>query len=278
MIEIKSLSFGYQKNKLLFKDLNLNLKQGHIYGLLGKNGAGKTSLLKNIAGLVYPISGKCNINGHNPAKREPSFLKDIFYLPEEIYVPDTTASGFVKGTAPFYPNFNHEQHAQYLQDFEVPLSAKLNQLSLGQQKKFMISFALACNTSVLIMDEPTNGLDIPSKAKFRKIIAGAFTENQLILISTHQVKDLENLIDSVLILNQQQIVLNKSNEELSNVLNFGNIESTELSDALYHEESFKGVQGITINKYEAISRPDLELLFNGVVSDNQELINHLNQK
>lgn len=278
MIEIKNLSFGYQKNKLLFKDLNLNLKQGHIYGLLGKNGAGKTSLLKNIVGLVYLISGKCNINGHNPAKREPSFLKDIFYLPEEIYVPDTTASGFVKGTAPFYPNFNHEQHAQYLQDFEVPLSAKLNQLSLGQQKKFMISFALACNTSVLIMDEPTNGLDIPSKAKFRKIIAGAFTENQLILISTHQVKDLENLIDSVLILNQQQIVLNKSNEELSNVLNFGNIESTELSDALYHEESFKGVQGITINKYGAISRPDLELLFNGVVSENQELLNHLNQQ
>lgn len=278
MIEIKNLSFGYQKNKLLFKDLNLNLKQGHIYGLLGKNGAGKTSLLKNIAGLVYPISGKCNINGHIPAKREPSFLKDIFYLPEEIYVPDTTAGGFVKGTAPFYPNFNHQQYAQYLQDFEVPLSAKLNQLSLGQQKKFMISFALACNTSVLIMDEPTNGLDIPSKAKFRKIIAGAFTENQLILISTHQVKDLENLIDSVLILNQQQIVLNKSNEELSNVLNFGNIESTELSDALYHEESFKGVQGITINKYGAISRPDLELLFNGVVSENQELLNHLNQQ
>lgn len=278
MITIKNLSFGYQKNKLLFKNLNLNLKKGHIYGLLGKNGAGKTSLLKNIAGLVYPTLGICNVNGHNPSKREPHFLKDIFYLPEEIYVPDTTAGGFVKGTSPFYPNFNHEQHAQYLQDFEVPLSAKLNQLSLGQQKKFMISFALACNTSVLIMDEPTNGLDIPSKAKFRKIIAGAFIENQLILISTHQVKDLENLIDSILILNHQQIVLNKSNEELSNVLNFGTIESTELSNALYHEESFKGVQGITINKYEAISRPDLELLFNGVVSDNQELINHLNQK
>jgi len=278
MIEIKNLSFGYKKNKLLFNGLNLNLKKGHIYGLLGKNGAGKTSLLKNMAGLIYPISGQCSVNGHNPSKRTPGFLEDIFYLPEEIFVPDTTADGFVKGTAPFYPNFNHEEHSQYIQDFEVPLSSKLNQLSLGQQKKFMISFALACNTSVLIMDEPTNGLDIPSKAKFRKIIASAFTEEQLILISTHQVKDLENLIDSVLILNNKQIVLNKSNEELSNVLNFGNIESAELADALYHEESFKGVQGITVNKYGIISRPDLELLFNGVVSDNQELINHLNQQ
>lgn len=278
MIKIKNLSFGYKKNKLLFKNLNLSLQEGHIYGLLGKNGAGKTSLLKNIAGLAYPISGECIVNNHNSSRREPSFLKDIFYLPEEIFVPDTTGDGFVKGTAPFYPKFNHEDHAQYLKDFEVPLSAKLNQLSLGQQKKFMISFALACNTSVLIMDEPTNGLDIPSKAKFRKIIASAFTEDQLILISTHQVKDLENLIDSVLILNHQQIVLNKSNEELSNVLNFGSIEEAELTDALYYEESFKGVQGISINKHGVISRPDLELLFNGVVSENQELINHLNQQ
>src|SRR5690606_25300745 len=276
MIEIKSLSFGYQKNKLLFKDLNLNLKQGHIYGLLGKNGAGKTSLLKNIAGLVYPISGKCNINGHNPAKREPSFLKDIFYLPEEIYVPDTTAGDFVKGTGPFYPNFTHQHYAQYLQDCEVPLSPKLNQLSLGQQKKFMISFAVACNTSVLIMDEPTNGLDIPSKAKFRKIIASAFNEERMIVISTHQVRDLENLIDSVLILNKQQIVLNSSNEELSSRLNFGLMKESEALDALYAEESFRGIHAISINKNGSVSKPDLELLFNGVVAENEALINHLN--
>lgn len=278
MIKISNLSFGYQKNKLLFKDLSLHLKKGHIYGLLGKNGAGKTSLLKNTAGLAFPISGTCSINGYDPSKRNPNFLKDIFYLPEEIFIPDTTADRFIKNTAPFYPNFNHEDNAKYLEDFEVPVSSNLNQLSLGQQKKFMISFALACNTSVLIMDEPTNGLDIPSKAKFRKIIANAFTENQLILISTHQVKDLENLIDSVLILNNQQIVLNKSNEELSNILNFGFIDSSEVPEALYYEESFKGVQCISRNKNGIISRPDLELLFNGVVSEKQELINHLNQQ
>jgi len=278
MISIKNLSFGYQKKQLLFKDLNLDLKAGHIYGLLGKNGAGKTSLLKNIAGLVFPKKGICTVNGHTPSDRRPSFLEDIFYLPEEIFVPDTTADGFVKGTAPFYPRFSSQDHLKYLKDLDVPQFAKLKQLSLGQQKKFMIAFALACNTSVLIMDEPTNGLDIPSKAKFRKIIAGAFREDQLILISTHQVKDLENLIDSVLILHNQQIILNKSNEELSGVLNFGAIPNDDLEKALYYEESFHGAQGILRNQYGTSSRPDLELLFNGVTSENKELINHLNQQ
>jgi len=278
MISIKNLSFGYQKEHPLFKDLRLHLKAGHICGLLGKNGAGKTSLLKNIAGLVFPLKGTCTVNGHNPANREPSFLVDIFYLPEEIFVPDTTVAGYIKGTAPFYPRFNREDHLRYLKDFDVPQSAKLKQLSLGQQKKFMIAFALACNTSVIIMDEPTNGLDIPSKAKFRKIIASAFRDDQLILISTHQVKDLENLIDSVLILHNQQIVLNKSNEELSGVLNFGIIPSNDLETALYYEESVHGVQGISRNQYGTSSRPDLELLFNAVTSENQELINHLNQQ
>src|SRR5690606_32630338 len=167
------------------------------------------------------------------------------------------------------------EHEQYLKDFEVPLSASLSKLSLGQQKKFMIFFALACNTSVLIMDEPTNGLDIPSKAKFRKIIASAFNEERMIVISTHQVRDLENLIDSVLILNKQQIVLNSSNEELSSRLNFGLMKESEALDALYAEESFRGIHAISINKNGSVSKPDLELLFNGVVAENEALINHL---
>ncbi len=278
MIDVHNLTFGYSRKKLLFQDLNLHLESGHIYGLLGKNGAGKTSLLKCLAGLDYPLSGEIRVKGANPVKRQPSFLEDIFYLPEEIHVPDMTVRGFSKGTAPFYPLFNQDEHEQYLKDFEVPLSASLSKLSLGQQKKFMISFALACNTSVLIMDEPTNGLDIPSKAKFRKIIASAFNEERMIVISTHQVRDLENLIDSVLILNKQQIVLNSSNEELSSRLNFGLMKESEALDALYAEESFRGIHAISINKNGSVSKPDLELLFNGVVAENEALINHLNHQ
>src|SRR5690606_20541066 len=142
MIDVHNLTFGYSKKQLLFHDLNLHLERGHIYGLLGKNGAGKTSLLKCLAGLDYPLSGDIRVDGADPSKRQPSFLQGIFYLPEEIHVPDMTARGFSKGTAPFYPRFNQDEYVQYLKDFEVPLSASLSKLSLGQQKKFMISFAL----------------------------------------------------------------------------------------------------------------------------------------
>ncbi len=278
MINVQRLTFGYSRKTLLFHELNLQLEKGHIYGLLGKNGAGKTSLLKCLAGLNYPLSGEIRVNGANPMKRQPSFLEDIFYLPEEIHVPDLTAQGFSKGTAPFYPRFSQEEYEQYLKDFEVPLSSSLSKLSLGQQKKFMISFALASNTSVLIMDEPTNGLDIPSKAKFRKIIASAFNEERMIVISTHQVRDLENLIDSVLILNNRQIVLNNSNEELSSRLTFGVVKESDALDALYAEESFRGIHAISVNKNGSVSKPDLELLFNGVVAENDALLNHLNRQ
>jgi ABC-2 type transport system ATP-binding protein len=278
MIDVYNLTFGYSRKRLLFKDLNLHLKKGHIYGLLGKNGAGKTSLLKCLAGLTYPQDGDIRINGHHPGKRQPSFLEDIFYLPEEIHVPDMTAQSFAKGTAPFYPRFHQGEYEQYLNDFEVPFSRSLSKLSLGQQKKFIISFALACNTSVLIMDEPTNGLDIPSKAKFRKVIASAFSDDRLVVISTHQVRDLDNLIDSVLILNNQQIVLNSSNEELSSRLNFGLMMESDAVEALYAEESFRGIHAISVNKNGATSKPDLELLFNGVVAENEALLNHLNRQ
>ncbi len=277
MIEVQNLTFGYSRKRLLFMDLNLRLEKGHIYGLLGKNGAGKTSLLKCLAGLTYPKSGSIQINGYEPGKRQPSFLEDIFYLPEEIHVPDMTAQGFAKGTAPFYPRFHQGEYEQYLKDFEVPLSRSLSKLSLGQQKKFIISFALACNTSLLIMDEPTNGLDIPSKAKFRKVIASAFNDDRLVVISTHQVRDLDNLIDSVLILNNQKIVLNSSNEELSSRLYFGLMKESDAVEALYAEESFRGIHAISANETGGISKPDLELLFNGVVAENDALLNHLNK-
>ncbi|WP_028296701.1 ATP-binding cassette domain-containing protein [Olivibacter sitiensis] len=278
MISLSHLSFGYKKKKLLFEDLNLQLSPGHIYGLLGKNGAGKTSLLKNIAGLSYPKAGTCSINTMTPKRRQPAFLQQLYYLAEEIYVPDTKAKDFVKGTAPFYPNFDHEQLNAYLTDFEVPQDSKLTHLSLGQQKKFMIAFALACNTQVLIMDEPTNGLDIPSKAKFRKVIANAFSDDRCILISTHQVRDLDNLIDSVLILHDRRIVLNKSYEDLGKQLYFGLFDQEIGGKSLYAEETYRGTLGIATNDNNWNSKPDLELLFNAVISDNQSLIHHLNQQ
>lgn len=279
MITLSQLSFGYKKKEALFEDLDLRLLPGRIYGLLGKNGAGKSSLLKNITGLVYFQRGACTVNGRTPQRRQPAFLHDIYLLAEEIYVPDTKARDFIRGTAPFYPKFDHAQLDSYLADFDVPLDSRLTQLSLGQQKKFMIAFALACNTEVLIMDEPTNGLDIPSKAKFRKVIASAFSDTRCMLISTHQVRDLDNLIDSILILHDRKIVLDRSYEDLGKQLYFGLLDDDMASgNLLYTEETYRGTVGIATNDRDVPSKPDLELLFNAVISDNPALILHLNQQ
>src|SRR5476649_1907814 len=152
MIEISHLSFGYGKQKL-FQDISLSLKAGHIYGLLGKNGAGKSTLLKNITGLVFPWEGTCHVNGMVADKRAPSFLQELFFVPEEIFLPAVTAKQFAESTAHFYPNFYRQQYANILAEFDVPTDKPLTKLSFGQQKKVMIAFGLSANTALLVMDE-----------------------------------------------------------------------------------------------------------------------------
>ena len=181
MIQIENLSFGYSKKKLLYKDLSLSIAEGSIYGLLGKNGAGKSTFLKNLIGLLFPLNGSITVNGYSPKKRLPAFLETIYLIPEEVNVPPLTMHEYKKLFAPFYPNFNDEHFFDYLKQLEVNEEGKLNALSFGQQKKFIIAFALACNTKVLLLDEPTNGLDIPSKIRFRKLISSVFTEDKIIL-------------------------------------------------------------------------------------------------
>lgn len=276
MIQVKDLNFGYSKKAVLFKNLNLNLAQGHIYGLLGKNGAGKSTLLHNLAGLAYPQSGACYINGINSAGRSVSVLEDMYFIPEEIFVPGITVARFVKNTASFYPKFNEAQFYNYMSEFDVPRGSVLDKLSFGQQKKVMIAFGLATNTSVLIMDEPTNGLDIPSKVQFRKIIASVLTEERCIIISTHQVRDLDSLIDTLVILHDREIVVNKPLDVISEKLYFTTLDADDDHPTLYHEETVRGKNAIVENKDELYSKVDTELLFNAIISNNAPLINILN--
>ena len=275
MIEISDLTFGYSKKRLLFNNLNLSLKAGHIYGLLGKNGAGKSTLLKNIAGLAFPLKGRCTVKGFETSKRLPAFLQEIFFIPEEMYLPSFTPAQFVKSTAHFYPNFNYEDFLRMLNEFEVPADSRLNKLSFGQQKKVIIAFGLATNTSLLIMDEPINGLDIPSKSQFRLIIASALTESRCIIISTHQVRDLDSLIDSLIVLHKQEIILNSSLDTISEKLKFTSSSSANGKDVLYAEENLGGINTIIANTDESFSKVDMELLFNSIISDNKLVINHL---
>jgi ABC-2 type transport system ATP-binding protein len=275
MIEITQLTFGYGNHKL-FDNLSLSLKPGHIYGLLGMNGAGKSTLLKNIAGLVFPWSGTCTLKNVDTSKRLPSSLKELFFIPEEVFLPAITAAQFVKSTAHFYPRFDHNQFNQILAEFDVPTDKVLTKLSYGQQKKALIAFGLSTNTSLLIMDEPTNGLDIPSKSQFRKIVASALTDDRCIIISTHQVRDLDNLIDIILILHKQQIAVAQSLDEIADKINFNVIPSTS-TDYIYAEESMNGLHAITLKIDGGYTRVDMELLFNAVISNNETLTKALNK-
>lgn len=275
MIEISQLSFGYGKDKL-FDNLNLSLKPGHIYGLLGMNGAGKSTLLKNIAGLVFPWSGSCRVNGISADKRLPAFLQELFFVPEEVYLPTISAKQFAESTAHFYPKFDNRQFLNILGEFDVPADSVLTKLSFGQQKKVIIAFGLSTNTSLLIMDEPTNGLDIPSKAQFRKIIASALTDDRCVIISTHQVRDLDNLIDTVLVLHNRQIVVAQSLDEIAEKLNFSTMPANS-TGYIYAEENLNGLYTITANTNNDYTKVGMELLFNAIISNNKQLIEILNQ-
>lgn len=271
MIDIQNLHFSYKKKKV-FDNLNLTLTPGHIYGLLGKNGTGKSTLLKNVAGLLYPKQGAVTVNGFVPGRRQPNFLKDVFMVPEEFYLPNIPLADFVKIEAPFYPHFSESQLQTYLRDFDVPQDSTLQNMSYGQKKKVLISFALATNAKVLLMDEPTNGLDIISKSQFRKVLASALDEDRCIIISTHQVKDLENLIDRVTIIDEGKILFDQKVEDIVQKLSFRiSADEREAKEALYSESSLKGNVIVTPNYDAEEGKLDMELLYKAIVTNGEKI-------
>lgn len=275
MIQLQNIQFGYTKNRNIFDDVSLTMEAGHIYGLLGKNGAGKTTLLKIMSGLRFPTSGTSTILNQNAVLRKAEILQDIYFLQEEMYVPHMKIESFVKAYSPFYPNFNHEQFNEYLREFELDKEfGYLDKLSHGQKKKTLIAFALATNTQILIMDEPTNGLDIPSKSTFRRLMASAADETRLVIISTHQVRDLHSLIDMVAILDNGRMVLNASTYEITQKLLF-DVEDTKTTEGavLYTEESPRGAYQVKENVNHIDSNLDLELLFNAAMNNKNAIIN-----
>ncbi|MGY4539741.1 ABC-2 type transport system ATP-binding protein [Mucilaginibacter sp. UYNi724] len=268
MIQFHNLSFGYSSKKLLYKNLTLEIQSGSIYGLLGKNGAGKSTLLKNMAGTLFPLGGSVMVNGMVPQTRKPSFLQTIYYIAEDVYVPALTIKQYKNLFAPFYPWFDSNNFYKYLTQLEVSVDGKLNKLSFGQQKKFVIAFALACNTRVLLMDEPTNGLDIPSKSQFRKLIASVMNEDRIIFISTHQIRDLENMIDNVIIVDDGKLLLHASVADIADKLCFKTVsEIPPGARVLYSEKMLRGTAIVMENTDCDDSGLNLEQLFNGVTEN-----------
>jgi len=275
MIQLQNLEFSYSKKASLLSNLTLQLEAGRIHGLLGKNGEGKSTLLKLISGLVFPTLGQIEVMGFEPEKRQPEMLQEIFFLPEELPQLTLSVENYEKVYAPFYPNFSSAQFNEYLKEFDVDLkNSMLNKLSHGQKKKVMIAFGLAANTKLLLMDEPTNGLDIPSKGQFRRMVASAVNEDRCLIISTHQVRDLDSLIDSIIIMDRHEIVFNEPVENITKKLLFRVADRNETDETvIYSEDSLRGLYQVKENTTGEESKLDIELLFNAIFTDKKRIMN-----
>jgi ABC-2 type transport system ATP-binding protein len=266
-IRMEDLCFGYTRERL-FDHLSLSLELGNIYGLLGKNGAGKTTLLKLLCGLRLPQQGDCEVLGYNPLNRPAGLLEDIYFVPEEFHIPAVSAELYLRLYTAFYPRFSAESFEEYRREFEIDPKKRLTELSYGQKKKFLLAFGLASGSRLLLLDEPTNGLDIPSKSQFRRLLARAGEDHRIILISTHQVRDMENLIDPIIILDQGKIIFNQPMHEVSRRLKM-ELEEQEPApeDVLYADKTLGGYVVVRENTSGEEGRLDLETLFNTVTTN-----------
>ena len=264
MIDLRSVSFSY-RSKPLFQDLDWHLEPGTIYGLLGRNGAGKTTLLKLVAGLLFRKEGEIRVLDEDPERRSPALLQDLYFVGEELSIPDMSPKTYEALHSPLYPRFSTDSYYAALREFEVDVDMSMKALSFGQKKKVVLAFALATNTALLILDEPTNALDIPSKGQLRRLLAGAVSEDRIIIVSTHQVRDLEQIIDPITILENGRIVFQQSIEDIDARLGVS-VSAQEHPESLYAEKTMGGYASIVAQGGDAGARVDLELLFNAVTA------------
>lgn len=260
MITTTKLSFGYSSHHNVLTNISLDLSKGHIHGLLGCNGIGKTTLLKLICGVMRPQQGEVRVAGYDPMTRCPELFQNLIIIPEEFDLPNLSLERYAAIAAPFYPHFDRGDMYRYCEELNVNARERLHSMSMGQRKKAYIAFALACNVQMLLLDEPTNGLDIPSKSVFRRLLASYVNEERLVVISTHQVADLDQLLDSIVILDEQGVVLNAATEDICRKLKFGKASDSE--NVIYSERTIAGEMAVSINDTAEDTPLNIELLFN----------------
>lgn len=269
MIQLENLTFAYRRSLPILSAVTTSLHDGHIHGLLGGNGIGKSTLLKLVCGMLYPTAGSISVDGIESRRRERALFANLLFVPEEFELPQISLQRYVNITAPFYPDFSFEEFVRNCEQLEVSPTHRMDKLSMGQRKKGFIAFALACNTRNLLLDEPTNGLDIPSKSAFRRLLTAYALPDRCIVLSTHQVRDVENLIDNVVILDQAGIVLNATADRITDTLYFGTIDKED--EALYTDPSAFGRQGVVRNAAGSESRLSLEMLFQAAAAQREKI-------
>lgn len=274
MIKTEKLTFGYKARRKVLNDITLELGEGHIHGLLGCNGIGKTTLLKLICGIMRPSSGSVRVDGFDPMTRKPEMFAELMIIPEEFELPNYSLERYATIMQPFYPRFDRDAMRYYATELKVNTKDKLHSMSMGQRKKAYIAFTLACNVRTLLMDEPTNGLDIPSKTVFRRLLASYVDENRMVVISTHQVADVESLLDNIVILDTEGVALAATTTEICNKLKFGR--ATEVDNVLYKEMTIAGEMAVMENREDEDTQLNIELLFNAVTADRMAIANIFN--
>ena len=273
MIKVENLSFTYPKSKhMVLHDFSFSLEAGRVYGLLGRNGAGKSTLLYLMTGLLTPKKGKIMYHDTDVRRRLPITLQDMFLVPEEFELPPISLVSYVELNSQFYPRFSKEDMVKYLHYFEMEQDIDLGALSMGQKKKVFMSFALATHTSLLIMDEPTNGLDIPGKSQFRKFIASGMSDDRTIIISTHQVRDIDKILDHVVIMDNSHVLLDASTANICSKFLFVESDDRELAEAaIYTLPSIQGNFLMLPNTDDEESEINLELLFGAALTDPEKI-------
>lgn len=274
MIQVENISFSYPGSKhQVFTDFSLNIEGNKIYGLLGKNGTGKSTLLYLMSGLMRAGKGSISIDGINSQERNPLLLQEIFMVPEEFELPAVSLDTYIRINEGFYPRFSREVLNSCLKDFDLPLSLHLKELSMGQKKKVLMSYALAAGTRYLFMDEPTNGLDIPSKSQFRRVVANNMGDDQTVIISTHQVHDVETLLDHILILCENRMLLDASTADICEQYCFELRPANEMDDSvIYAEPTLQGNAVVARRKEGQAETPiNLELLFSAVAEKKMNI-------
>ena len=277
MIQIQNLSFSYRHTPV-FSNINLSFEKGSIYGLLGENGVGKTTLLKIISGLQRPQQGSCTVDGYTSFDRMPAFLQNIVFLPDDVVLPDeATPEKYIKGLAPFYPDYSGEAFSEMMREMDTDPARRFKEMSFGQRKKSLIACALALGTDYVLLDEPTNGLDIPSKASFRRILSKRVGDESTIVIATHQLRDVENLIDPIIILTQDAVLLNAPIRDITEKLLF-EYGRQKAENALYSEMMPDGYLNVTFNTTGEESEVNIEALFNAVLRKKEKINQLFNQQ
>ncbi|MFP4534844.1 MAG: ATP-binding cassette domain-containing protein [Spirochaetaceae bacterium] len=269
MLQLEDLHFAYPKKAPLFSGIDFSLRPGGIYGLLGKNGAGKTTLLKLSLGLLFPERGESRLFDGPAERRDPACLAEVAFVPENFAVPPVSVAEYIHLYGAYYPRFDQGLMERYLRAFELEETMRLPAVSYGQKKKLLLAFALATNARLVVLDEPTNGLDIPSKRVFRKVCAEAIDDARAFIISTHQVRDVQNLIDPIVILHNGKVLFNHSVEEIESALTLRRRDSAP-SEALYSQKEMGAYLSLEAGG-EGEEEIDLEFLFEAVMSNPAEI-------